>query len=229
MRGGAIMAKTAKKAASGRGTKKATSSPATPKSSPRSSPTPALLSVSAYGRHRKAQGLTGGTRQGVQKAIDRGALRESLHPADSGRILIDPILADREWAENTTPQKQRAPKGADPRHSGPGVQAELFEGATEPIPAGETPVGPTVAQSSQESARLRAQLLRLELLERQGELVERAKVESEAFALARDLRERILQVPARLARKLVGIESEHDVREMLFDELHRSLASLADG
>jgi hypothetical protein len=52
----------------------------------------AALTLRAYGRHRRAEGLPGGSLQAVQKALKRGW----IHALPSGRI--DPVAADREWA-----------------------------------------------------------------------------------------------------------------------------------
>ncbi len=55
------------------------------------------LSLRAYARHRRAAGLEGGTLAAVQKAIGTG--RIEAEPGGG----IDPVKADRAWAERTEP------------------------------------------------------------------------------------------------------------------------------
>lgn len=54
------------------------------------------LSQGAYARHR------GCSRPAVKKAIDTGRLKKAILPDGT----IDAAIADREWAENTNPEKQ---------------------------------------------------------------------------------------------------------------------------
>lgn len=63
--------------------------------------TPTLLTQAEYARHRKARGLPGGTRE----AVDEGRT-----PAVDGRI--DPVVADRQWEQNTRARVRNA--GGDP-------------------------------------------------------------------------------------------------------------------
>ena len=51
-----------------------------------------LLTQAEYARHRKALGLSGGTRESVRKAVDRKSI------STFGDGLIDPELADVQWA-----------------------------------------------------------------------------------------------------------------------------------
>jgi len=60
------------------------------------------LSLRAYGRHRSALGLPGGTLAGVKKALQTG--RISLAPGGG----IDPAIADPMWAARTMPRRPAA-------------------------------------------------------------------------------------------------------------------------
>lgn len=60
------------------------------------------LSLRAYGRHRRALGLPGGTLAGVKKALQTG--RISLAPGGG----IDPAIADPMWAARTAPRLKAA-------------------------------------------------------------------------------------------------------------------------
>ena len=58
------------------------------------------LSVTAYAASRKKRGLPGGSRYGVQKALQAGRLRKEPDGT------IDPERADRDWEGNTDPDRQ---------------------------------------------------------------------------------------------------------------------------
>lgn len=64
-----------------------------------------LLSLRAYARHRKAQGLTGTTDGAVRKALATGRITA----AADGRV--DPEQADRAWAASTAPRVFLTRKG----------------------------------------------------------------------------------------------------------------------
>jgi hypothetical protein len=72
-----------------------------------------------------------------------------------------------------------------------------------------------------------AQRRSLELQLRRGEVVTRADVEKEASRLYRQLRDAILNVPARLSGQLVGQTDEATIYELLEGELRRTLETFA--
>lgn len=151
------------------------------------------------------------------KAIRTGRLEESVARTDSGRYRIDAERADREWQEWTNPSQVRDAKagGRPPR------TASLFE--TE-LQVERT----THARASAERVSIDAQLKRLELEERQGLLVDRHAVTRVAFAIARDVRERILAIPDRLSAVLHAASSTREVHHLLVAELARALEGISD-
>jgi hypothetical protein len=72
---------------------------------------------------------------------------------------------------------------------------------------------------------LAAQML---LAERRGELIERRLVERQAAFLLLSLRQRVLAVPDRLARQLVGITDVKKAKAILKEAMLALLTELAD-
>jgi hypothetical protein len=69
------------------------------------------LSLRAYARSRKERGLTGGSLQAVQRAIETGRI---VKAADG---KIDPTAADSDWDEKTHPLKYHgSPKATTKKH-----------------------------------------------------------------------------------------------------------------
>lgn len=72
--------------------------------------TPQLITQYAYAKRR------GCTHRAVQKAIESGRLVKALH-RQGDKLLVDPVVADTEWAQNTDtskPSNTVAPRKSDP-------------------------------------------------------------------------------------------------------------------
>lgn len=181
-----------------------------------------FLSARAYGRSRRARELPGGSHTAVRKAIASGRLVESLREV-AGAVLIDPDVADQEWDQNTAAAKVREPSGGRPP-----AQGELFEAP--PAPAEPTGPGARAGRTMRDAQALqavyRAKLLRLELERRQGELVDAQTVEDEAFRRARGVRERLLQLPARVAPMVAPLSEVGEIRSIVESEVLEALEAL---
>lgn len=175
-----------------------------------------LLSLRAYARHRRDAGLAGYSLSAVQRAI---ADRRIPFTVRGGRKLIDPEAADAAWDANTRhkadagpPAEGGEPKGGAKGNGGQGAaHRNEYQGARA------------------EKERLDVELKRLELLQKQGELLDAATVRKEAFELGRRTRDRVLAIPARLASSLRAALKEDDDRavERLLDaELRAALKDL---
>lgn len=171
------------------------------------------LSLRAYGRHRAELELSGTSHNAVRKAIDSGRLVDSVHESPKGD-RIDPEVADREWEENTHGTKVRAPAGGRPPES-------LFEDEELP-PAEESSrarKGRTLSDATTLQAVYRARLLRLDFEVRDGRLVDRESVDSEAFRLHRLLRENLLKIPTRVAARAATTDDVREIRELVEAEI----------
>lgn len=180
-----------------------------------------LLGIRAYARAR------GCSHTAVQGAIKSGRLAKALRPGPKGRQLIDEEVANREWADTTNPAQQREKHREAPAREltpAPEGQGNLF-GLPENDPRGEPEERRTHAQAQIERTTLQAELLRLEIDERKGRLVDRERMGSECFTAARTIRDVFLALPDRLAGSLANC-SAREVRDQLEAELRAALAGL---
>ena len=153
------------------------------------------MSLRAYARHR------GVALSAVQKAIATGR----IHPEPDGSI--DPIKADAQWDRHTRTAQPTTPKVATTRPS-----------------ASAAPPSP-VSQSSDDTRGVdyhkaravretySARLAKLEFEERTGKLISKDEVDIKYFQLARQLRDRMQQIPRKVAPEIVAlVVADPDVR-----------------
>lgn len=74
----------------------------------------------------------------------------------------------------------------------------------------------------------KAKLAELEFLARVGKLVERDKVEAEAFRISRLVRDGMLNIPDRLTGVLAAETDQRKIYELLTKEIRQALEALAD-
>lgn len=86
---------------------------------------------------------------------------------------------------------------------------------------------PAIAQSQAQKEKFRAKLVELEYEERVGTLVRKDDVEKEHFRIGRQVRDAVLNVPARLAGILAAETDQRKVHDQLEKELRQALESLA--
>jgi hypothetical protein len=67
------------------------------------------LAALAYARHRQERGLPGGSHQAVLKAIADGRISAPAVRREGVQWLIEPDLADRQWAERTIQRVRNDP------------------------------------------------------------------------------------------------------------------------
>jgi hypothetical protein len=192
---------------------------------------PNLLTISEYARSRKARGLSGGTKQSVHKAI--AEKRISAFGPDK---LIDPQLADSQWDRNT---RARVATGA-PMADAPGADAgrpELPElAAAAAGPAAPPPVGdqtpqqlhadPGYLRSRAAQAEADARIAQMKAAELEGSLVRIDQVRAQLASQLAPVREKLLQLPARLASVLAAQTDAGRIQTVLEAEIHQVLAPL---
>lgn len=184
-----------------------------------------LLSLRAYGRHRRGRGLPGTSHSAVRKAIQTGRIFHGVRIDAKGRERIDPKIADEEWTSSTDARKQRAARAGGAPPAAAEEQPELFADAG---PRGlPQSTAPAIARSHQLQAVYKAQLTRLDYLQRAGKLVERAAVEAQAFATAREVRDNLLQIAYRLETQLAAETDPAACRELMLREIRAALSALA--
>jgi hypothetical protein len=182
------------------------------------------MSFRAYARHREALGLSGASDMAVRKALKAGRITAG---ADG---LIDPEVADRQWAGST-----------DVSHRPQGLRLVPGEGAPR-VPSAspgppETPASasledaPRLASSYAASRAAReaylARLAKLDFEQRSGKLVDADEVRAQVFGLGRRLRDAFLGMPDRLSPVLAGQSDQALVHRLLTEEIMVCLAELA--
>jgi hypothetical protein len=190
-------------------------------------------------------------------ARHRGVAPSAVHKAiQSGRIqketdgTIDPSKADTAWERNTNPAQQRKPDAAPvpvrsapvpdkpvpvPPANPPAPPAQPAPPVRQPLqrPA-EPEAGPSAAgmPNYQMSRAVRetynAKLTRLDYEERTGKLLNAEDVAKDAFALARRVRDRLLNIPSRMASVLASETDSKAIELLLSQELRIALEELAE-
>ena len=160
------------------------------------------LSIRAYAQHR------GVSHTAVAKAIKAGRIQVE---ADG---KIDPVKADAQWARNTLPSQnlnagasKSAPKVATPTVS------TLVSSREAQAPLETRATAPDYQTSRAIREAYAARLAKLEFEERTGKLISKAEVDVKFFQLARQLRDRLQQIPRKLAPEIVAlVVADPDVR-----------------
>jgi len=173
------------------------------------------LSLRAYAKHR------GVSLKAVQKAITSGRIAKR---ADG---LIDPEVADLNWARNTGPRPQTSqnPELAPTHHS---AQRHAEGRAPEPGPSGRLETGLDYSRARAIRENYLARLAKLEFEERSGKLLNKAEVKVAQFNLYRQFRDRILNIPDRIAPDLAAETDIGKVYNILATEIRDALTEFAD-
>ena len=170
------------------------------------------------------------SRQAVMRAIATGRLRKgrggSLQKNDRGHWRIDPERALKEWEDWTDLSKSRAGQKAGGRPTDVPQTGQLFD--KEQDKAARTEARVTHARAATDRILVDAELKRLELDERRGNLVDRRDVQTDAFTTARTVRDRMTMIPDRCASELASLTEPMEVRRRLNEEIVGALAALAD-
>jgi hypothetical protein len=185
------------------------------------------LSIRAYARHR------GVSHVAVKKAIDTGRIT----PLPDG--TIDPVVADAQWAANTTPTRRSVADEPSDKPT-PQVSAPVRKTTQASAKAArDTHEQPTPALSSSGTSLLqartvnevvKAQTNKVRLAQLKGELVDRAQAVAHVFKLARAERDAWLNWPARISAQMaagLGVEP-HALHVALDAAVREQLQDLGD-
>ena len=185
------------------------------------------LSIRAYARHR------GVSHVAVKKAIDTGRIT----PLPDG--TIDPVVADAQWAANTTPtrrsmadaasDKTTQQVSASPREIPQASARAVWETPEPPTPALSSG-GTSLLQARTVNEVVKAQTNKVRLAQLKGELVDRAQAVAHVFKLARAERDAWLNWPARISAQMaagLGVEP-HALHVALDAAVREQLQDLGD-
>ena len=185
----------------------------------------APLSLRAYGRHRKALGLEGGSHEAVRQAIIDRRIVEGV-TADS-QIIAE--VADAEWERNTPPRPNaRRSHKANTRIAGAAGQARQ----TAPQVASAPPVSfggsnYQLDRARRENVKLRKEVIELRKLEEKFVNADEVKVAQ--FNKGRILRDGVFSIADRLAAPLAAETDQKKCWEILDSELRLAFGEYADG
>lgn len=159
------------------------------------------MSLRAYARHR------GVALSAVQKAIATGR----IHPEPDGSI--DPIKADAQWDRHTRTAQPTTPRVTTTRPP-PVTQHASQPAAPPPQPqASDDARGVDYHKARAVRETYSARLAKLEFEERTGKLISKDEVDIKYFQLARQLRDRMQQIPRKVAPEIVAlVVADPDVR-----------------
>ena len=159
------------------------------------------MSLRAYARHR------GVALSAVQKAIASGR----IHPEPDGSI--DPIKADAQWDRHTRTAQPTTPRVTTTRPP-PAFQPAAQPAAPPPMPqASDDARGVDYHKARAVRETYSARLAKLEFEERTGKLISKDEVDIKYFQLARQLRDRMQQIPRKVAPEIVAlVVADPDVR-----------------
>lgn len=199
-----------------------------------------LLSQLAYANHRKQLSLPGATHAAVAKAIKSGRLSRCLHQ-EGGKVLIDPKVADKEWAANTNVVMQRGEESvvtqdeSSPRKSSASksqAPATSHKPSESRIELDDLGIMKTKGDSSLADAismadaramkeRYLALMAKLEYEMESGKLIEAEDARRAAFAAARKARDMLLTMADRLAPVVAGLADQFQCHKAITAEVRR--------
>jgi len=155
------------------------------------------------------------------RGVDKNAVRRALA---TGRIKkgakgIDPVEADKDWANNTDLSKPKNSVTGNP-HLKRGETPAPMKAAT------ANGNGNHYAHNRAVREGYAAALAKLEWEKETGKLVPVEDVRKGAYAAGRRIRERMMNMPDRLAAVVAGLSNIHDCRKVIADEVKLALNEL---
>lgn len=206
-----------------------------------------LMGRNEYARHR------GCAPNAVAKAEDDGRIATAVVRDEQGVFVgIKWRLADELWAQNTDPveaARTRAaapiattkqgifPSSDDTDPGSAGLAPGLDAGPTAPASGSDAPAPPLAPANADQADYLAARAKRegfqaktaeLEYLKAIGELVPAGEAREVAFRRYRTLRDKMLNIPERVASVIAAERDPARVHKVLTDEIKRVLHELSE-
>jgi hypothetical protein len=164
------------------------------------------------------------SQQAVAKMLRQGKL-DGAYKKEGRFYLINPSKADRILEQFRNPAREMAQSTAAP----PPIPAPPLADALDRYPpAGLVDGVISFAEAARREKVARAALLELDLKVKRGELVDKVKVEEAAAKVATLVRAGIEAIPAKIAPRLVNLETAAEAARKLQREVKVVLADLAE-
>jgi len=157
------------------------------------------MNLNEYAKHR------GVSLRAVQKAIETERITVTYSGAHK---KIDPETADKEWVENATQPTKFDHEADDEELKKRGV--------------------PSARTSDAVIKAYKARLAKLELKQKENELIEKSNIYNQLSTTTRIIRESLLQIPLKLAPEITSMTEPHDIENRLYDEIERVLNELSE-
>lgn len=191
---------------------------------------PGYISVRQFAR------LRGVRHSAVQKAIDSGRVTAVERNAEGRTTGIHEQLATEQWNANTDPveatRNGKLPAEASPANEITPASDRAGGDASAPAPP-PADTAPTGNQQYLEARARRedfeARTAELDYHKAVGNLVSSAEMRESAFRRYRTLRDKLLNIPDRVATILAAERDPVTIHKLITDELKRVLNELSDG
>lgn len=154
------------------------------------------------------------THPAVAKAVNSGRLVESITYTPAGKVRIDPKIAAEEWEKNTDHALARNVK------NGKGLRTAANPAVSENRAK--------LNEAKTEREQIAAQQARLKFERESGRLVDIDKVREDAFSMARQVRDRMMAIPDRIAAQAAAMKKRDEVHALIMGEIRRALEGLAN-
>lgn len=172
------------------------------------------VKVEDYAQHRKI------TARSVWRHLASGLIPESAVIREGRRLFIDQAKADKALGAITSRKEilGKPAKTAEP------TDQEKVKTAAQ----GGTS-GPSFHEARTVKERYKAALLKIELDEKMGALVDSEQVKLTAYNAARQVRDALLNIPTRISAILAAESDQNRVAEILTGEIRQALEALTKG
>ncbi|WP_281648167.1 hypothetical protein [Parendozoicomonas sp. Alg238-R29] len=156
----------------------------------------------------------GWSKQYVAKLVKQGRIT-----LEGGKV--DALTAKKAIDQLSEPSMSLREQ-AGQRHTGALIPASGSSSSTE----GRKAVDYAAARTMREAYR--AKMARLDFEEREGKLIDAAKVREDAFRVGRMIRDALLGIPDRMADVLAAEDNAIRVKQLLHQDIEEALQSLSD-
>lgn len=147
------------------------------------------------------------------------AVQEAI---ESGRIVtlpngkIDPVQAKRDWADNTDLSKGGTVIEID----------DEIEATENEVQASGKRPSAVYAEARAKREEFNAKIAQMEYELAAGKLVDAARIQNEAFRLARITRDALLNIPNKIAHELAAEKDPHKIHTLLTGAITSALEGL---
>jgi hypothetical protein len=169
-----------------------------------------LISLREFGRR------VGVSDTAVRKAIAAGKIVKGLDRTNPKRPKIIPQIAIKEWGRYYNPNYERE------------QTKNLHVESDNTAPPPEAGTGRSLAEIKRQQAEVKLRITALELKEKQGQLVDKAKVYKALFSAGQEVRTAMQAIPDRVIDDLLAAKTRNESHQILFNAIADTLEMLSE-